>query len=129
MPKRSDNPVSANRRGFFREIFISAVEVAETVSHNLVEKHLNRRFEPEFDPSDWYTAPEEVYGPAWPPPEGPPTPPEIQLELRQQRLDMGAHHDPCHHDPHHDGTFEEDDEDLAHIHGSDPEPSDDSDKG
>ncbi len=81
-----DSGISKGRRSFFRHLLASAIEEAEKVGKELVQKRLSHFNIPEptapYAPSSrGYYHPElTVYGPPWPPPYGP----YVSIELRKQ---------------------------------------------
>lgn len=87
-PKKPLTPdVSASRRAFFRDLFVKAVEGVEQASHELASrmKPLSEP-PPTYSPahtSSWRQPIQEVYGPPWPPPYGPPVPASILKLIRE----------------------------------------------
>ncbi|QNN23261.1 hypothetical protein HED60_13585 [Planctomycetales bacterium ZRK34] len=90
-PERKD--VSVNRRGFFRQLAISAIEEAEKAGHDFLDRaNLSEHFRsdshysptPSSYPPPYYASPDMIYGPPWPPPMGPDIPPAIRKTLREQ---------------------------------------------
>lgn len=88
--QRRPKDVSVNRRGFFRQLAISAIEEAEKAGHEFLDRtNLNEHFAPEPQPRRHYPPPyyetmDMIYGPPWPPPLGPDIPMHVQHELRDQ---------------------------------------------
>lgn len=89
---KKDEPTG--RRGFFRQMFLSAVEGAEELGKQFAERsrfpyqeffeeERPPRYEPApYDPLDHPGV--EVHGPPWPPAFGPPIPMHIRRELRER---------------------------------------------
>ncbi len=96
MGKRDEQPVSVDRRSFFRQLLASALNHVEKSGRELAartrfpleslgmtglggggevakETHAPARY-------SW-----EVSGPPWPPPLGPPVPMGLQVKLREER--------------------------------------------
>ena len=81
-----DNESPVGRRGFFRELFVSAVETLEQVGHQLQQGSApayQPPLYPEIDYADTHYPDHEVYGPPWPPPAGPPIPQQVRQALRR----------------------------------------------
>jgi hypothetical protein len=87
MVDRPDKPISADRRGFFRQIFVSAIESVEKVGREMADKFEVEDTSDPYEHSnfDWnWSQDEEMgFGPPWPPPFGPPIPVAVRAELRQ----------------------------------------------
>jgi hypothetical protein len=90
-PERKE--ISVNRRGFFRQLAISAIEEAEKAGHEFLDRtNLREHFaqDPRNStarsnyPPPYYASMDMVYGPPWPPPMGPDIPPTIRKTLREQ---------------------------------------------
>ena len=91
MSKQPKKPVSPGRRQFFRDMFVHAIEGAETVGRSFADRH---RFpypleeEAEHRAADYsrlFNPHEEVYGPPWPPRLGPDVPESIRAERRRRQ--------------------------------------------
>jgi len=93
MSKRKDSDseeVSVDRRRFFRQMFIKAVEGVEKAGQQFAERaKMNQAYTPPppahrpYTPPNHYEMPFSVYGPPWPPPFGPPIPPQVRKTLRE----------------------------------------------
>lgn len=92
-PKPAPKDVSVNRRGFFRQLAISAIEEAEKAGHEFLDRaNLREHFAPDSSnassrrtyPPPYYASMDMIYGPPWPPPMGPDIPPALRKTLREQ---------------------------------------------
>ena len=88
MADHPDKPISANRRGFFRQIFISAIESVEKIGKQMADPFEVEESHDAYGDSDFnwnWTQEEEnlTYGPPWPPQLGPPIPVAVRAELRE----------------------------------------------
>lgn len=94
MAKRPEKPVSHERRAFFRQLFVKAVEKVEEAGRNFADRagagfRENAGYTPPYnaytrDQHDYHRSRElEVYGPPWPPPYGPPIPAKLKAELNE----------------------------------------------
>lgn len=93
-----DSSQVTGRRGFFRQLALSAIETVEQVGREMADKGLKGFREPERHPGARYTPPApgvdqrryvepqyRVYGPPWPPPYGPPLTAELRKKLKADR--------------------------------------------
>ena|SRR5687767_7939664 len=90
----SDTSKVTGRRGFFRQLAISAIETVEQVGKEMADRSLKGfreveapRYTPPLPPSsNRYLNPQfAVYGPPWPPPYGPYVTPELRAALQAER--------------------------------------------
>jgi hypothetical protein len=88
----SDTSRTTGRRGFFRQLMVSAIESVEKVGREMADRGL-KGFEPPAPPR--YVPPPParqldpkfvIYGPPWPPPYGPYLTPALRAKLRAQAL-------------------------------------------
>ena len=98
-----DSSRVTGRRGFFRQLALSAIESVEQVGREMADKGLKGFREaperPHYTPPSGvdhrrYVEPQyRVYGPPWPPPYGPPVTAELRAKLKAdheaQREKMG----------------------------------------
>jgi len=81
---------ATGRRGFFRQLAISAIETVEQVGREMADRGLQGfREPPRYTPPPLdrrYIDPQfRVYGPPWPPPYGPPVTAELRRKLKAAR--------------------------------------------
>ena len=96
MAKGPDKPISHERRAFFRQLFVKAVEKVEEAGRNFADRAKTGFHEPPaYKPPSYnyntrdtdgygHNPHQEVYGPPWPPPYGPPMPQRLKAELAEQ---------------------------------------------
>ena len=87
MAEHPEKPISANRRGFFRQIFVSAIETVEKVGREMADRlEIDEPIDPFRDVDfnwNWAEAEDQGFGPPHPAPLGPPIPVSIRKKLRQ----------------------------------------------
>ncbi|MDX1563805.1 MAG: hypothetical protein R3236_00300 [Phycisphaeraceae bacterium] len=87
MAERPEKPISANRRGFFRQIFVSAIETVEKVGREMADRlEIDEPIDPFRDVDfnwNWPELDDPGFGPPHPAPLGPPIPVSIRKKLRQ----------------------------------------------
>ena len=106
----SDQPTG--RRGFFRQLMISAVEAAESVAREMAQRAAPRYSPPRYTPppmpdySKYLNPQYTTYGPPWPPPYGPYVDIELSRKLRSSRSEKsGGEPRPVAHDGPDEGSI------------------------
>ena len=79
------------RRGFFRQLMISAIESVEEVGREMADRGLKGfrepppRYTPPSPPHRFMDPQYTIYGPPWPPPYGPYLTPDLRRKLKADR--------------------------------------------